>query len=232
MLTKVSDNSDGNASPYPTSTNGEKHNAHTTKKRIISGIYTTVPRIAICVVCWAIMADDAPATKTQRTAKLALSISLSPFCSIKSYILYLELIVRVCSDSSASLIGRDERLRGILIEPHSRSLLLLLFDCSGGVEESAWSRTLFAADRVRHDSSVASVSKSICDCNSSTLPILLLLRLLLTVLLEIGTCLVIDVGAKPLATLFCKRQMQANEKTSIIWLQRAMVELRIMSFPL
>eukprot|EP00985_Skeletonema_marinoi_P026460 scaffold20513_cov100-Skeletonema_marinoi.AAC.1 len=162
------------------------------------------------------MADDAPATKTQRTAKLALSISLSPFCSIKSYILYLELIVRVCSDSSASLIGRDDRLRGIFTEPHSRSLLLLLlFDCSGVEEESAWSRTLIAADRVRHDSSVASVSKSICDCNSSTLPTLLLLRLLLTMLLESGTCLVIDVGAKPLATLCCKRQMKPMRRRAL-----------------
>ena len=125
----------------------------------------TVPRTDNCVVCCAIIADDAPATKTQSTASAALSISLSPFCSIKSYMLYLELIVRVCNDNSASLNGREERLRGIFTDPYNAESE---DDCS------ACSRTLFAADRVRHDLSLLSFSISSLPMPPSLLPPLLL----------------------------------------------------------
>jgi hypothetical protein len=66
--------------------------------------------------------------------------------------LYLELIVRVCNDNSASLNGREERLRGIFTDPYNTEAED--DDCS------ACSRTLFAADRVRHDSSLLSFSIS------------------------------------------------------------------------
>lgn len=154
--------------------------------RIISGMYITVPRIDNCVVCCAIIADDAPATKTHSTASAALSISLSPFCSIKSYMLYLELIVRVCNDNSASLNGREDRFFGIFTDPYNAEAED--DDCS------ACSRTLFAADRVRHDSSLLSFSISSLPIPPSLLPPLLLVAAKAMLLLLDGgsTRLVID----------------------------------------
>ena len=74
--------------------------------------------------------------------------------------------------------------------------------------------SLFAADRVRHDSSVASASKSIASCTSLSTTVLLLDRLLLLpMILGSGTYLVIDEGAKPLAKKEFLCWMQANEKT-------------------
>src|SRR5210317_1178708 len=152
-------------------------------------MYMTVPRNDNCVVCCAIIADDAPATKTHSTASAALSISLSPFCSIKSYMLYLELIVRVCNDNSASLNGREERERGIFTDPYNAEEAEEDCDCS------ACSRTLFAADRVRHDSSLLSFSIS-----SLPMPPSLLLVVAKAMLLLDGgsTRLVIVVVEKPL----------------------------------
>ena len=111
------------------------------------------------VVCCARMADDEPKTKTHNTANEARSISRSPFCSINSIILYLELIVRVCTDSSASLIVRVERPFGIVTELYN-----IRSPSACWAVYNALERTLLAAVRERHESNFDNSSTSIVWC--------------------------------------------------------------------
>ena len=105
--------------------------------------------------------------KTQNTAKDARSISLSPFCSNKSNILYLEFMVRVCSDSSASLMGLVDAFWGIFTESYRRPrsplrvvvVVVVVASCVG--YERAREMILFAAVRLRQESSFDSSNMSI-----------------------------------------------------------------------
>lgn len=108
----------------------------------------------LVVACCAKIADELPNMNTHNTAKDDLSISLSPFCSIRSIILYFEFIVRVCNANSASLMGREERFLGTFTDANRRFLLVSL-SLSSVVEGgySALLRIFLASVLVRHESS-------------------------------------------------------------------------------